>query len=127
MPGENLRRWVWNQQTKFTYNHRLVALVKGKCLSSKPTRLATGVVCHPDSEQNPLALLEIEPGTYCITSENFTSVPHFSISILSQKICYGKFKMTSEIIWPRYVVHDHVPHTYQNKLQNNKMIMPWLC
>ena len=27
-------------------------LVKGKCSSTKPTRLATGVVCHPDSEQN---------------------------------------------------------------------------
>ena len=49
---ENLPRRVWNQQTKFTYNHWLAALVKGKCWSTKPTRLATGVVCHPDSEQN---------------------------------------------------------------------------
>ena len=38
--------------TKFTYNHWLAALVKGKCTSTKPTRLATGVVCHPDTEQN---------------------------------------------------------------------------
>ena len=30
----------------------LAALVKGKCTSTKPTRLATGVVCHPYSEQN---------------------------------------------------------------------------
>ena len=30
-------------------NHWLDALVKGKWTSTKPTRLATGVVCHPDS------------------------------------------------------------------------------
>ena len=29
----------------------LAALVKGKCLSIKPTYLPTGVVCHPDTEQ----------------------------------------------------------------------------
>ena len=29
----------------------LAALVKRKCSSTKPTRLATGVVCHPDTEQ----------------------------------------------------------------------------
>ena len=52
MPGENLPRRVWNRQTKFTYNHWLAALVKGKCTSTKPTRLATGVVCHPDTERN---------------------------------------------------------------------------
>ena len=52
MPGENLPRRVWNRQTKFTYNHRLAALVKGKGTSNKPTRLVTGVVCHPDTEQN---------------------------------------------------------------------------
>ena len=52
MPGENLPRRVWNRQTKFTYNHWLAALVKGKCSNTKPTRLATGVVCHPDTEQN---------------------------------------------------------------------------
>ena len=51
--GENLPRWVWNRQTKLTYNHWLAALVKGKCLSTKPTHLATGVVYHPDTEQNP--------------------------------------------------------------------------
>ena len=51
MPGENLPRRVWNRQTKLTYNHWLAALVKGKCSSTKPTRLATGVVCHPDTEQ----------------------------------------------------------------------------
>ena len=28
------------------------ALVKGKCSNTKPTRLATGVVCHSDSEEN---------------------------------------------------------------------------
>ena len=27
-------------------------MVKGKCTSTKPTRLATGVVCHPGTEQN---------------------------------------------------------------------------
>ena len=53
MPGENLPRRVWNRQTKLTYNHWLAALVKGKCSSTKPTRLATArVVCHPDTEQN---------------------------------------------------------------------------
>ena len=51
VPGENLPRWVWNRQTKFTYNW-LAALVKGKCSSTKPIRLATGVVCNPDTEQN---------------------------------------------------------------------------
>ena len=34
------------------YNHWLPALVKGKCSSTKPTRLGIGVVCHPDTEQN---------------------------------------------------------------------------
>ena len=52
MPGENLPKQVWNRQTKFTYNHWLAALVKGKCSSTKPTHLATELVCHPDSEQN---------------------------------------------------------------------------
>ena len=52
MPGENLPRRVWNRQTKFTYNHWLAALVKGKCTSTKPTRIATGVVSYPDTEQN---------------------------------------------------------------------------
>ena len=52
MPRENLPRQVWNRQTKFTYNHWLAALVKGKCTSTKPTRLTTGIVCHPDTEQN---------------------------------------------------------------------------
>ena len=52
MPGENLPRGVWNRQTKLTYNHWLAALVKGKCSSTKPTCLATGVLCHPDTEQN---------------------------------------------------------------------------
>ena len=52
MPGENLPRRVWNRQTKLTYNHWLAALVKGKCSSTKPTRLTTGVLCHPDTEQN---------------------------------------------------------------------------
>ena len=83
MPGENLPRQVWNRQTKITCNHWLAALVKGKCSSTKPTRLATGVKCHPDTEQNrpsknPLALPGFEPGTYCTASENFTSVPHYS-------------------------------------------------
>ena len=39
---ENLPKQLWNSQTIFTYNHWLGALVKGKCSSSKPTRLATG-------------------------------------------------------------------------------------
>ena len=52
MNGENLPRRVWNRQTKLTYNHWLAALVKGKCSSTKPTCLATGVVCHSDTEQN---------------------------------------------------------------------------
>ena len=52
MPGEKLQRRVWNRQTKLTYNHWLVALVKEKCSSTKPTRLATRVMCHPDTEQN---------------------------------------------------------------------------
>ena len=50
MPGEKLQRRVWNRQTKLTYNHWLVALVKEKCSSTKATRLATGAVCHPDTE-----------------------------------------------------------------------------
>ena len=74
---------VWNRQTKFTHNHWLAALVEGKCLSTKPTGLPTGVLCHPDTEQkkalqNTLALPGIELETYCTASENFTSVPHFS-------------------------------------------------
>ena len=92
MPGENLR--VWNQQTKFTYNHWLAALGKGKCSSTKPTRLATGVVCHLDSEQDrpykiPPALPGFEPETYCTASENFTSVPHYSLisSSVAHTIC----------------------------------------
>ena len=52
MSKENLPRRVWNRQTKFTYNHCLAALVKGKCSSTKPTHLPTGVVCYPDKEQN---------------------------------------------------------------------------
>ena len=32
--------------------HWLASLVKGKCTSTKPTHFATGVVCHPDTEQN---------------------------------------------------------------------------
>ena len=52
VPGENLPRRAWNRQTKLTYNHWLAALVKGKCSSTKPTRLATGVMCHHDTEQN---------------------------------------------------------------------------
>ena len=52
MPGDNLPRRVWNRQPKLTHNHWLAALVKGKCSSTKPTRLATGVMCHPDTEQN---------------------------------------------------------------------------
>ena len=43
---------VWNRQAKFTYNHWLAALVKGKCSSTKPTCLTTGVMCYPDTEQN---------------------------------------------------------------------------
>ena len=51
-PEKTLPRPVWNRQTKFSYNHWLAALVKWKCMSTKPSRLATGVVCHPDTEQN---------------------------------------------------------------------------
>ena len=39
-------------KTKFIYNHWLAALVNGKCLSTKPTGFTTGVVYHPDTEQN---------------------------------------------------------------------------
>ena len=62
-------------------------IVERKVFSStKPTCLTTGVVCHPDTEQNrpyknPLALLGFEPGTYYTASENFTSVPHYSTII----------------------------------------------
>ena len=52
VPRENLPRQEWNRQTKLTYNHWLAALVKWKCSSTKPTQLATGVVYHPDTEQN---------------------------------------------------------------------------
>ena len=51
-PEKNLPRRVWNRQIKFTYNHWLAALVEGKCSNTKPTILATGVVCHPDKKQN---------------------------------------------------------------------------
>ena len=34
VPGENLPRRVWNQQTKLMYNYWQAALVKGKCLST---------------------------------------------------------------------------------------------
>ena len=50
-------RWVWNQQIKFTYNHWLAALVKGKCTSTKPTCFITGV-----GLQNPLALPGLNQG-----------------------------------------------------------------
>ena len=49
---ENLPRLVWNRPTKLTYNHWLVPLVEGKCLSTKPTCLTTRVVWHHDTEQN---------------------------------------------------------------------------
>ena len=65
---KNLPRRIWNRQTKFIYNHWLAALVKGKFSSTKPTRLVTGVVCHPDTEQNrpykiPWSCRQFEPGT----------------------------------------------------------------
>ena len=44
VPEENLPRRVWNGQTKFTYNYWRAALMRGKCLRTKPTHLATGVV-----------------------------------------------------------------------------------
>ena len=61
----------------------LASLVKGKCSSTTPTCLATGVVCHPDTEENigptkSLAVPGFEPGTYRTARENFTSVPHYS-------------------------------------------------
>ena len=53
MPRENLPRQVWNRQTKLTFNYWLAALVKKESVpSTKPTRIATGIVCHPDTEQN---------------------------------------------------------------------------
>ena len=66
------------------YNHWLAALVKGKCSNTKLTRLATGVMSRPDTEQSrpykicPWPCRRFEPGTYCTASENFTSVPHYS-------------------------------------------------
>ena len=88
MPGENPPRRVWNWQTKLTYNHWLTALVKGKCSSTKPTRLSTGVMCHPDTEQNPpVALPGFEPRTYCTASENFASVLHYSTKGSSHQRC----------------------------------------
>ena len=51
-PEKTYQGGYGHRQTKFTYNHWLAALVKGKCTSTKPTRLATGVVCHPDTERN---------------------------------------------------------------------------
>ena len=83
MPGENLPRRVRNRQTIFTYNHWLAALMKGKCSSTEPTRLATGVVCHPDTEQNrpykiPWPCRGLNRGP--TASENFISVPHYSLT-----------------------------------------------
>ena len=66
-------RWVWNQQIKFTYNHWLAALVKGKCTSTKPTCFITG--SRPTKSVGPAG---IEPGPYCIACKSSTSVPHCS-------------------------------------------------
>ena len=72
VPGENLPSQMWNRQTKFTYNHWLAALVKGKCSSTKPTCLATGVVCHPTLIaymivlSNPMKLFPFYPVTTMI-------------------------------------------------------------
>ena len=53
MPGENLPRFSPGIEYGIGKpNSHSAALVKGKCRSTKPTRLATGVVCHPDTEQN---------------------------------------------------------------------------
>ena len=85
MPAENLPSRVWNKKTKFTYYHWLAALVKGKCLRTKPICLATGVVCHPDTEQNSQTTCTKSPdpagnwpGTYCTASKSSTSVSHYS-------------------------------------------------
>ena len=77
--GENLPRQVWNRQTKFTYNHWLAALVKGKFSSTKPTRLATRVVCHPDTEQNrfyeiPWPCWELNRGPTAQARSNIKSI-----------------------------------------------------
>ena len=61
------------------YNHWLVALVKGKCSSTKATRLATGVVCHLDTEQNrPYKIPWPCQGLNSGTTKNSPSVPHYS-------------------------------------------------
>ena len=83
MPRENIPRRVWNRQTKFPNNHWLVALVTGKCSSTKPTRIATGVVCHLDTEQNrpykiPWPCRELNRGPTAPQARTFTSVPHYS-------------------------------------------------
>ena len=43
-PEKDLPKWVWNRQTKFTYNYWQAAFLTGKCSSTKTTRLATRVV-----------------------------------------------------------------------------------
>ena len=60
----------------------IAAMVKGKCSSTKPTRLATGVVCHPDTEQNrpykiPGPSWELNRGSTTPQARTFTSVPHY--------------------------------------------------
>ena len=79
MLGENLPRRVWNRQTKFT--SLASCICERKVFKHKPTHLATGVVCHPDSEQNrphkiPRSCRGLNRGP--TASENFTSVPHYS-------------------------------------------------
>ena len=71
-------------------NHWLAALVKVKCWSTKPTYLTTGMVCHPDTEQNrpvknPLALLGIELGP---TAPKARALPvcHTTQSCLTNKL-----------------------------------------
>ena len=97
---------------KLAYNHWLAALVKGKCSSTKPTRLATGVICHPDTEQNRpykiLALPGFEPGTYCTTSENFTNVPHYSI-LYTQRYCTELFQ-GAFLVWRTFDDRSHSLH-----------------
>ena len=70
------------EKTKLTHSHRLAALVKGKCSFTKPTRLVSGIVCHPHTNQNkPYKSTDAAGnwnGVLLHRNENSTIGPHYS-------------------------------------------------
>ena len=70
MPGENLSRQVWNWQTRFTYNYRPAALVRGyvlKALTSSPVGELNPGLTVPEERANTSVprYLPGVPGSRC--------------------------------------------------------------